>query len=233
MASNDSKISFIGIGRIRDQTTLGSVFNWIQSAERNQIESSFKSYLLDASTRFAAGSREKRNYPGGTMYLLADRELCCLYAVAIKAGNYPERHAFALLTEVIDCVNKNLEGRSLNSLEAGILTRQLKKPLRDLIDRYDNPANFDKTAEVQGKVDNVKGVMSDNIRKVMENHENIEKLEEKTDNLNQQAAQFNRSAGDLRRLMWMRKMKVTILLVLVGLAIVAYIGLSIYSLVKS
>lgn len=41
----------------------------------------------------------------------------------------------------------------------GALTKGLRKPLKDLMDKYDKPGDLDKTAQVQGKVDHVKGIM--------------------------------------------------------------------------
>jgi len=97
------------------------------------------------------------------------------------------------------------------------------------MNKYDNPASFDATADVSAKVDSVKIVMQDNIKKVLETHGNIERLESKTDNLNQQAAQFQQSAEDLRRIMWWRKTKILILIGIVVAALVAYVIISIVS----
>eukprot|EP00920_Eleutheroschizon_duboscqi_P012977 GHVT01030777.1.p2 GENE.GHVT01030777.1~~GHVT01030777.1.p2 ORF type:complete len:100 (+),score=19.74 GHVT01030777.1:1566-1865(+) len=97
--------------------------------------------------------------------------------------------------------------------------------------RFDALGQFDKTAEVQNRVDEVKNVMHDNVKKILETHANIETLQDKTENLASSASQFNRSAGDLRRIMWWRKIKVSIILGIVVTALIVYVALIIARLV--
>eukprot|EP00914_Ancora_sagittata_P001548 GHVO01003915.1.p1 GENE.GHVO01003915.1~~GHVO01003915.1.p1 ORF type:complete len:232 (+),score=38.24 GHVO01003915.1:26-721(+) len=230
--SNENVI-FIGIGRIRDQIILASVFDRISSNEKNEVETSFQNFLLDALSRFGPGSREKRHFSEGTMFMLADRELNCIYAIAARGKGYPERIANACLAEVGAAIQANGEDKSLNTVNrAGALNRTLRQPLKELMDKYDKPQNVDKTSEVAGKVDQVKGVMQDNISKVLATHANISELEQKTENLSQNAEQFHRSAHDMKRMMWLQKMKMTVILVLVGAALLGYIILMIVQLVK-
>jgi len=220
---SNKNITFIGLGRIKDQAVLASSFDRINAAEKIEIENAFQRYLLEAVSRFSPGAREKRTFGGSTMYLVADRELFCVYAVSMRGSSYPERHAFALLAELVNSVGQHEDSASLAVMHPGSLTKPLRKQFRDMMDKYDNPAKFDATADVNAKVDTVKIVMQDNIKKVLETHENIDRLESKTDNMNQQAAQFHQSANDLRRIMWWRKTKILILIGLVGAAILAYI----------
>eukprot|EP00922_Rhytidocystis_sp_ex-Travisia-forbesii_P032653 GHVS01048526.1.p1 GENE.GHVS01048526.1~~GHVS01048526.1.p1 ORF type:complete len:236 (+),score=38.44 GHVS01048526.1:45-752(+) len=229
-------ILFVGIGRIRDQVTLASSYDRIVTQEKDQLEQHFLTCLGDAVSRGSPGGREKRVFGECCFFLLADKDLCALYGVACKSPNYPERHAFALLGEVVRMVGSLEEGgdvRSyLNGLPMGGLTKQLRKPLKELADRYDQPAAFDKTAEVQAKVDSTKGVMEENLKKILESHAHIGTLQDKTDNLASSASQFNRSAGDLRRMMWLRKIKVTIILGIVVAAVVAYLVVMIVRMVE-
>jgi hypothetical protein len=41
---------------------------------------------------------------------------------------------------------------SLLNMERGTLTKTLKKELKDIMDKYDKPAKFDKTSEVGSSV---------------------------------------------------------------------------------
>eukprot|EP00921_Rhytidocystis_pertsovi_P001916 GHVQ01003250.1.p1 GENE.GHVQ01003250.1~~GHVQ01003250.1.p1 ORF type:complete len:258 (-),score=44.79 GHVQ01003250.1:945-1718(-) len=221
-------ISFVGLGRIRDQALLAGAFDRLSTYEKNSIEANFQTCLSEAVSRCSPGSRQKRVFKEGTcLYVLADNDLCCLYVVACKTAEFPERHAFALLSEVVRMVTEHDEHggdvpRYLNNLPVGGLTKPLRRALKDVMDRFDDPVKFDRTAEVQAKVESTKEVMEDNLKKIMESHANIRTLQDKTDNLATSASQFNRSAGDLRRMMWWRKVKVTIVLGLMGVAVVAY-----------
>lgn len=229
---SNENIAYLGIGRIRDQGLMASVFDRISSAEKTEIETALCHFLIGADSRFGPGSREKRAFGQSTMFLLADRQRCCLYAAAVRGSQYPDRVAFAMLEETIRESNTHTSRQDLNTVEVGRLTKALRKPFKDLMDKYDKPANVDKTAEVNEKVDAVKLTMQDNIKKVLETHENIDRLESKTDNLNREASTFNRTANDLRRMYWWQKVKITILLGLVILAIIAYLVLIVVSQVS-
>eukprot|EP00917_Polyrhabdina_sp_WS-2016_P017031 GHVP01036814.1.p1 GENE.GHVP01036814.1~~GHVP01036814.1.p1 ORF type:complete len:231 (+),score=32.35 GHVP01036814.1:282-974(+) len=229
---SNKNISFVGLGRIRDRQILASVFDRLQSQEKTEIETSFMNYLLDGVSRFSPGSREKRHFNDSTMFMLADRELSCVYALAVKGKSYPERLAYAALTEFVQIVSSNDETKNPAQQDTAQLSKILRKPMKDLMVKYDDPAKIDKTSEVGDKVDHVKGIMQDNIQKVLATHANLEDLEQKTENLNQNAAQFNRSANDLKRIMWWQKTKMMIVLILVVCAVLAYIGLMIAKLVS-
>ncbi|KAI8826856.1 synaptobrevin [Fimicolochytrium jonesii] len=58
-----------------------------------------------------------------------------------------------------------------------------------------------KTAQVQNQVDEVIGIMHNNIEKVMQRGERLETLQNKTDDLQQGALQFKRGATKVRRQM--------------------------------
>eukprot|EP00922_Rhytidocystis_sp_ex-Travisia-forbesii_P049852 GHVS01074169.1.p1 GENE.GHVS01074169.1~~GHVS01074169.1.p1 ORF type:complete len:237 (-),score=33.32 GHVS01074169.1:364-1074(-) len=236
MATKEN-ILFVGIGRIRDQVTLASSYDRITTQEKSQLEDHFQRCLGDAVSRCSPGGREKRVFGDSCFFLLADNDLCALYGVACRTKSYPERHAFALLGEVVRLVGSSLEDggdvRSyLNSLPMGGLTKQLRKPLKELTERFDQPTKFDKAAEVQAKVDSTKGVMEENLKKILESHAHIGTLQDKTDNLASSASQFNRSAGDLRRMMWLRKIKVSIILGIVVAAVVAYLVVMVVRMVE-
>jgi vesicle-associated membrane protein 7 len=68
-------------------------------------------------------------------------------------------------------------------------------------------AGIDNIGAVKSQIDEVKGVMVQNIEKVLERGEKIELLVDKTDRLNQQAFRFESSGRSLRRAMYWRKMR--------------------------
>ena len=97
------------------------------------------------------------------------------------------------------------------------LSRNFKKQMKDLMGKYDQPGNVDKTAQVREKVEAVQGVMQDNVRRILDTvswifpackfqHTNLEGLEEKTDSMSRQANQFLKQSVDLRRQMQMRNL---------------------------
>ncbi|KAJ3272838.1 hypothetical protein HK104_004383, partial [Borealophlyctis nickersoniae] len=78
-----------------------------------------------------------------------------------------------------------------------------------------------KSAAVQNQVDEVIGIMHNNIEKVMARGEKLESLQNKTDDLQQGALQFKRGATKVRRQMWWKDLKLK--LIIAGVVIVILI----------
>lgn len=66
---------------------------------------------------------------------------------------------------------------------------------------------IDSLGAVKSQIDDVKGVMVQNIERVLERGERLELLVERTDRLNQQAFRFEASSRSLRRTMQWRQMR--------------------------
>lgn len=88
-----------------------------------------------------------------------------------------------------------------------------------------HPDEVSKVASVQKKVDEVKGIMVENIERVLERGEKIELLVDKTDNLRFQADKFHKTGRALRTRMWWQNFKVQIIV----LIIVILIGVIIFA----
>ncbi|EST09468.1 Synaptobrevin [Kalmanozyma brasiliensis GHG001] len=73
-------------------------------------------------------------------------------------------------------------------------------------------ANFSnsKTARIHSEIDNTISIMRDNINKVNERGENLNSLQDKTDNLAVSAQGFRRGANRVRKQMWWKDMKMRI-----------------------
>eukprot|EP01047_Picozoa_sp_COSAG01_P011169 COSAG01_NODE_487_length_16389_cov_19.482014_9_plen_73_part_00 len=61
-------------------------------------------------------------------------------------------------------------------------------------------------ASVMREVDQVKGVMSDNINQAMSNLESTEALNEKTEEMKQQSNMFNKQAKTAKNQQWWKNM---------------------------
>lgn len=82
-----------------------------------------------------------------------------------------------------------------------------------------------RTAQIQAQIDETVGVMRENINKVNERGENLDSLQNKTDNLAVSAQGFRRGANQVRKRMWWKdvKMRVVIILAIVALLCVIII----------
>jgi hypothetical protein len=78
----------------------------------------------------------------------------------------------------------------------------------------------DKVSQVMREVDQVKGVMSENINQAMSNLESTEALDEKTQEMKQQSNMFNKQAKTAKNQMWWKNMKLNIIIGCVVLIII-------------
>eukprot|EP00695_Tsukubamonas_globosa_P001267 TRINITY_DN223_c0_g1_i1.p1 TRINITY_DN223_c0_g1~~TRINITY_DN223_c0_g1_i1.p1 ORF type:complete len:204 (-),score=76.84 TRINITY_DN223_c0_g1_i1:70-681(-) len=88
----------------------------------------------------------------------------------------------------------------------GANPRGFKSTLRERMDFYNNPSN-DKVMKVQEQINEVKGVMMENIDRVLERGEKLSTLVDKTDNLKQSAQVFQKKSTQLKRAMWWKNIK--------------------------
>ncbi|RVE73936.1 hypothetical protein OJAV_G00036220 [Oryzias javanicus] len=80
-----------------------------------------------------------------------------------------------------------------------------------------------KIKHVQLQVDEVIGVMQENISKVIERGERLDDLQDKSESLSDNASAFSSRAKQLHRRMWWRDMKMKIIIALVVIALLLII----------
>lgn len=84
-----------------------------------------------------------------------------------------------------------------------------------LMGGYGGVQGKDTVKKVQEEIDAVKGIMSENIERVLERGERIDLLVDKTGRLNTNAGEFRRRSQGLRRRMWWKNVRIMALLCLV------------------
>ena len=83
--------------------------------------------------------------------------------------------------------------------------------------------SVDKLAEVQDAIQDVKLVMADSIDKALAKSEKLEVLQDKTESLEESAVQFKKGGAQLKRMMYIRLIKMRVLTVLFVIAILGVI----------
>jgi len=78
-------------------------------------------------------------------------------------------------------------------------------------------------AQQQAQVDEVVGIMRNNVEKVLERDQKLNELDEKADALQDGASQFEKSAGKLKNKFWMENLKTIIACAVVGLFVLCLI----------
>ncbi|WMV46046.1 hypothetical protein MTR67_039431 [Solanum verrucosum] len=91
----------------------------------------------------------------------------------------------------------------------------------------EHPEEISKLAKVKAQVSEVKGVMMENIEKVLDRGEKIELLVDKTKNLHHQAQDFRNTGTQIRRKMWLQNMKIELIVLGILIALILIIVLSV------
>ncbi|XP_078072945.1 vesicle-associated membrane protein 8 [Mustelus asterias] len=81
----------------------------------------------------------------------------------------------------------------------------------------------EKLSNLQGQVDDVRGIMSQNIEKVLERGERLDDLIIKTDDLQATADSFQKTSTKIARKMWWKNTKMIIIIVVIVVVIIILI----------
>lgn len=95
-----------------------------------------------------------------------------------------------------------------------------------------SPPSPSKTKQVQSQVDEVVGIMQNNIEKVMERGEKLDTLATKTEDLQQSSMQFKKGATKVRKAMWWKDMKIKLVIALVVILILVIVLIPIINSMK-
>ncbi|KAK7852934.1 vesicle-associated membrane protein 722 [Quercus suber] len=126
-----------------------------------------------------------------------------------------------------DFVSRYSAGKA-DTASANSLNKEFGPKLKEHMQYcVDHPEEISKLAKVKAQVSEVKGVMMENIEKVLDRGEKIELLVDKTENLHQQAQDFRTSGTKIRRKMWLQNMKIKLIVLGILIALILIIVLSI------
>ncbi|CAN0915708.1 Putative vesicle-associated membrane protein 726 [Linum grandiflorum] len=148
----------------------------------------------------------------------------CLVAVESAGRQVP----LACLERIKDEFNKKYKGGKASTAKPNSLKKEFGPKLREQMQYcVDHPEEINKIAKVKAQVSEVKGVMMENIEKVLDRGEKIELLVDKTDNLRLQAQDFKQQGTKIKRKMWYENMKMKLIVFGIFAALVLLIWLSI------
>ena len=152
-------------------------------------------------------------------FILTQTNLIFLVLVEEK---YPERLVFQMIENIKEeniPLMVNDETKELNP--------QGRQAIKQLVEKYQDQNNFNKIAEIQKDVDEIKVQMKENIKKQVDSMEDVNKLEEKSANLKMQTADYANNANTLKKVTWWQNCKLTIIISVIIIAIVLAIVLPI------
>ncbi|KAK6914253.1 Longin domain [Dillenia turbinata] len=132
----------------------------------------------------------------------------CVVAVESAGRQIP----IAYLERVKEDFTKRYGGGKAATVAAKALNREFGPKLKEQMQYcVDHPEEINKIAKVKAQVSEVKGVMMQNIEKVLDRGEKIELLVDKTENLRSQAQDFRQQGTKMKRKMWVQNMKIKLI----------------------
>ncbi|ELU08344.1 hypothetical protein CAPTEDRAFT_181820 [Capitella teleta] len=138
---------------------------------------------------------------------------------------FGRRVPYAFLNEIKDqFYSGSLASRS-QFAEENELDRDFSPVLANQMERFSRTdgASGDNLTVLQSQVEEVKGVMTQNIEKVLERGERLDDLMDKTTDLEASSLTFKKTARTVQRKMFWKNRKMTIILVCVALVIITII----------
>ncbi|KAL0437275.1 UNVERIFIED_CONTAM: Vesicle-associated membrane protein [Sesamum radiatum] len=148
----------------------------------------------------------------------------CVVAVESVGRQLP----IAFLERIKDDFTKKYGGGKAATAVANSLNREFGSKLKEQMQYcVDHPEEISKLAKVKAQVSEVKGVMMENIEKVLDRGEKIELLVDKTENLRSQAQDFRTQGTKMRRRMWLQNMKIKLIVLAIIVALILIIVLSV------
>lgn len=195
-------------------------------AEYTEFTGNFTSIAFQCLQKLpATNNKFTYNCDGHTFnYLVEDGFIYCIVAIESAGRQLPN----AFLERVKDDFTRKYAGGKASTASAKSLNREFGSKLKEHM-RYcvDHPEEISKLSKVKAQVSEVKGVMMENIEKVIDRGAKLDDLTDKTEVLRSQANEFRTTGTQMRRKMWFQNMKIKLIVLGIIVALILIIILSI------
>lgn len=134
---------------------------------------------------------------------------------------------FAFLERVKDDFKHRFQGGRADLAVAHSLDREFAPRLEEhMLYVTSNPEEVQRLSRIKSQVAEVKGIMMENIEKVLDRNEKIDLLVDKSTGLQSDAHNFQRQGQKIRRRLWFQhfRLKLFVLLLVVVIAMVIYLS---------
>ena len=195
-------------------------------AEHTDFSGNFTTIAFQCLQKLPASNNKfTYNCDGHTFNYLVDNGFTyCVVAVESVGRQIP----MAFLERIKEDFTKRFGGGKAATAAAKSLNREFGSKLKEHMQYcVEHPEEVSKLAKVKDQVSEVKGIMMENMEKVLDRGEKIEVLVDKTENLHYQAQDFRQQGTQLRRKMWYQNMKIKLIVLAIIIALILIIVLSV------
>ena len=143
------------------------------------------------------------------------------YLFIILVNNqYPERYAFELIAKIME---ENIP--TMINDETGELNPSGRQALKELVNKYQDIKSINKIAEIQSGVDSLKVDMKKNITKMVESVDNVNELQNKSEQLKLETEDYKKTSVEIRKLTWWQNCKLWVIIIGIVLLLILIIVL--------
>ncbi|XP_039832330.1 putative vesicle-associated membrane protein 726 [Panicum virgatum] len=195
-------------------------------ADHAEVSGNFASVAAQCLQKLPSNNnRFNYNCDGHTFnYHIHDGFTYCVVATESSGRQLP----IGFIERVKEDFSKKYSGGKARTANANGLKREYGPKLKEHMRYCDqHPEEIDKLAKVKAQVTEVKGVMMQNIEKVLDRGEKIELLVDKTEDLRSQAQDFRQQGTKIRRKMWWENMKMKLIVFGIVVALILLIVLTV------
>lgn len=195
-------------------------------AEHTAYTGNFRDIAAQCLQKLPAGNnRFTCTCDGHTFnFLVHEGYAYCVVATESSGRQIP----IAFLEMIKEDFNKRYGGGKAATAAANSLSRDFGPRLREQMQYcMDHPEEISRLSKVKAQVSEVKGIMMENIEKVIDRGQQIDVLVTRTEHLNDQAADFRQQGTLVRRKMWYQNMKMKLIVLGIIVALILVIILSV------
>ena len=143
-----------------------------------------------------------------------------LLFIVLANSAYPERYAFELVSKIME---ENIP--TMVNDETRELNPNGRQALKELVNKYQDIKSINKIAEIQSGVDSLKVDMKKNITKMVESVDNVNELQNKSEQLKLETEDYKKTSVEIRKLTWWQNCKLWVIIIGIVLLIVLIIVL--------
>jgi len=166
--------------------------------------------------------RNKISAKGNNYYFMNYRPN--IVFIAFVEDSFPDRLVWQMFDEIraeeiLSMVNESTKELNPNG----------RQKLKEIIEKYQDKDKLDKIASIQNDVNEVKIEVKKNIDKMVENVEDVEKLQEKSNELKEASHDYKSNSDEIRKITWWQNFKLWIILILVVLLFIGIILIIVFN----
>ena len=215
MSEQNSYIKYFLIGDLDTNKAITEYStNSFVAADKKSASQIFKKLCKTEERKF-----EERNIISAkeNKYYFISYDPNILFLTFVDA-NYPERLIFQMFEEI-----RNEGVLSMINDSTKELNPNGRQKLKEIIEKYQERDKIDKIGQIQNDVNEVKVEVKKNIDKMVQNVEDVEKLEQRSNELKDASKEYQNNAKEIERVTWWQNFKLWIIIIVIVLVVLGII----------